>query len=89
MKHKCLASSDRSVPRGADHLVIGHGADAMQTFRSLTMKTMMALILAASFALPAMAMAQTSQTNPNFSQGKQAPVLSDGPSTGYNSYGQR
>ncbi len=53
------------------------------------MKTMMALILAASFALPAMAMAQTSQTNPNFSQGKQAPVLSDGPSTGYNSYGQR
>jgi hypothetical protein len=53
------------------------------------MKTMMALILAASFSLPAIATAQTSQSNPNFSQGKQAPVLSDGASTGYNSYGQR
>jgi len=57
--------------------------------RIFTMKTMMALILAASFAVPAIAAAQTSQTNPNFSQGKQAPVLSDGASTGYNSNSQR
>ncbi len=52
------------------------------------MKTMIALILAASFAVPAIATAQT-QTNPNFAQGKQAPVLSGGASTGYNSYSQR
>jgi hypothetical protein len=89
MEHKCLAFCGRSFRPGANHLPQGHGAIAMKTLRSFTMKTMMALILAASFSLPAIATAQTSQSNPNFSQGKQAPVLSDGASTGYNSYGQR
>jgi hypothetical protein len=53
------------------------------------MKKTMIFAMALAIALPAAAMAQTTQVNPNFSQGKHAPVLSDGPSTGYNSFGQR
>ncbi len=53
------------------------------------MKKMMMFAMAMAMAVPAMAMAQTAPANPNFSQGKNAPVLSDGASTGYNSFGQR
>ncbi len=54
------------------------------------MKKTMALVMALAFATPVAAMAatvQTNQPNTSFSQGKQAPVLSDGAATGYNSYG--
>ncbi len=53
------------------------------------MKKTMIFAMTLAFALPALAMAQTSQVNPNFSQGKAAQVLSDGPSTGYNNAGKR
>ncbi len=58
------------------------------------MKKTIALVLAMAVAAPVVASAATVQSNAvqndtNFSQGRQAPVLSDGPSTGYNSFGAR
>jgi hypothetical protein len=53
------------------------------------MKKTMIFAMTLALSLPALAMAQTNQVNPNFSHGKAAPVLSDGPSTGYNNAGQR
>jgi hypothetical protein len=58
------------------------------------MKKTIALMLALAFAAPVAAHAATAQgsavqANQNFSQGRNAPVLSDGSSTGYNSFGAR
>jgi hypothetical protein len=47
----------------------------------------LALMMALTFAAPVAAMAATpqgNQPNSSFSQGKTAPVLSDGAATGYN-----
>jgi len=53
------------------------------------MKKTMIFAMTLALALPAAAIAQTQQVNPNFSQGKSALVLSDGAVTGYNSAAQR
>jgi len=60
----------------------------------MIMKKTIALVLAMAVAAPVVASAATVQSNAvqtdnSFSQGRQAPVLSDGPSTGYNSFGAR
>jgi hypothetical protein len=58
------------------------------------MKKTIALLTVLAFAAPALASAATpqsdnTQTANNFSQGRHAPVLSNGASTGYNSFGDR
>ncbi len=54
-----------------------------------TIALVLALAVAAPYAASAATAQSNTQTNANFSQGRHAAVLSDGPSTGYNSFGNR
>jgi ABC-type Fe2+-enterobactin transport system substrate-binding protein len=55
-----------------------------------TIALLMALAVAAPFAASAATTQSTNQQGyTGFAQGRQAPVLNDGPSTGYNSNGNR